>query len=92
MSSFRKNKRESNLTSNNLPEAFASVSVSAIRKVENRRDKSVIIKQLKKRNPNSRLFKAEGIPKPVYDFNQSNLGKELATLIIILDGSFPKIF
>lgn len=62
--SLRSNKRGNKLNGSNLPEGFSSMSISVIKKIENKRDKSAMIKQLHKRHPNSRLFKTEGLPDP----------------------------
>ena len=76
--SFHKNKIDKSFTQNKMFEEFScNLRKTANRKPNKSRDKSALIKKIRKRHPNSRLFKAEGVLKPMHDYK---------------NGSFPKIF
>ena len=59
ISSFRYTKKHSRLNMSTVNEPSLP-SVSAVRNNDNRSKKSTLLKELKKRHPKSRLFKAEG--------------------------------
>ena len=62
ISSFRSSKRQSKLNvSAGATQGLPSVSVSAMRRNETKDKKSSLLRQIKKRHPNSRLFKADVI-------------------------------
>jgi hypothetical protein len=72
--SYRPSKMHSriNITADINPNELPSVSVNQMRKQENKPKKSSILKQMKKRHPNSRLFKADNFQDQFHQFPQSN--------------------